>query len=666
MRKTRILVVEDENISAQILVDTLEYFDYKVVQVVSSGEEAVRLFDETATDLVLMDIELAGKMNGIETARFIQSHHDVPVIYLTGNTGDRFLEEAKITDPYGYLVKPVEEHSLRATIEMAIYRHELEKRLKTSEQWLQTTLNSIGDAVISTDHDRRIKLMNPVAESLTGWSMEEALGKHLKEIFFIVHENTFHRVENPVTSRIDERKEFGIFESAMLITRDNSGIPIDGSAAPIKNDDGITAGFVYVFRDISDRRQAEEALKNSEEQLKKAKNAAEQANRAKSEFLATMSHEIRTPISGIIGVSQMLMEHDVDNEIRENISLIKNSAESLENIINDILDFSKIEAGKMELMLTDFDIRKTVGETMKTFSLASRQKGLNLLMDVDPEIPRFVKGDPDRLSQIIRNLVGNAVKFTESGEICVGIHKDNSGGESLRFIFSVKDTGIGIPKDKHEKLFKSFSQIDNPLSRKARGTGLGLSICKQIVEMMEGQIWLESEKGVGSTFYFSARFAPSFHKEDKEMNNLNGEQNQIVDFKPLRVLVAEDNLLNRKFLLHFLEKAGFECETVGNGKEVLKRLEQECFDMILMDIQMPEMDGFEATQQIRNSKSGPIDPQIPIIALTAYAMKGDRERILQAGMDDYVSKPVDMEELFLIVKRVARADTCRLREETEK
>ena len=412
-------------------------------------------------------------------------------------------------------------------------------------------------------------------------------------------------------------------------------------------------------KEIEERIIAEKALLESEKRIKQAKEEAERANSSKSIFLANMSHEIRTPISGIIGASEMLLTDTLSTDQKDTIEMIKNSAGSLLTIINDILDISKIEAQKLEIIDEDFDLYESIKNNLKPFSIDVRQKGIEMNLKILPDVPRFLHGDSHRLGQVIRNIVSNALKFTDQGHVIITVKNVYNNTYPIHLLFTISDTGHGIPENKIPELFKTYSQVGNTPDKKRKGTGLGLSISKNIVELMGGRIWAESKPGQGSTFYFTVVLDKASNKflEKSEGAQYDIEVNSL---ETLRILLAEDNKLNQKFVSYLLTQSGHQVFSVNNGNEVLQALEQMRFDLILMDVQMPELDGVSATKRIRLSESDSINSDIPIIALTAHAMKGDREKFINAGMDDYITKPVDYNELKWIMTRVLKTSRKNL------
>lgn len=387
--------------------------------------------------------------------------------------------------------------------------------------------------------------------------------------------------------------------------------------------------------------------KKTELELKTAKEAAEESNRAKSEFLANMSHEIRTPLNGIMGMIDLAEQTELNHEQRDYLHTAKICASSLLQVINDILDFSKMEAGKLILEEINFDIKTLIEETVKFHTSYAIRKGLELDYSFSSSIPQYIKGDPYRLRQVLNNLINNAIKFTDRGEVLVSIKNIACEGEDIILKFTVKDTGIGISNEELKRLFKKFSQVDGSITRKYGGTGLGLVITKQLIELMGGSIRVESERNRGSSFYFQLRLKLGERPKEKTVR----ETAELRSVKQLKLLLAEDDQINRVVISSMLQKVGHHVEAVTNGQEALAACQRHLYDAVLMDIQMPIMDGIEATRAIRMIE-GP-GKNIPIIAVTAFALKGDRERFLSMGMDGYISKPIQMEELYSTLEEIS-------------
>lgn len=512
-------------------------------------------------------------------------------------------------------------------------------RIRKAEDKLQKLSQAVEQSpgtIVMVDTHGNIEYVNLRFTQVTGYSIDEAVGKNL---FFMDSQNDIKGKYREVIEAISSGKEW---RGEIRHRRKNGEIFWEfASFLPIMDSEGVIMNYLGASEDITERKQMSE-------KLLRAKEAAEAANRAKSEFLANMSHEIRTPLNGMIGMTNLTLQTKLTEDQEENLNIINSCAELLLRVINDILDYSKIEAGKMTLENVKFDILKLLEKTHKSHVLQAREKGLKLSYNVQTGIPRILAGDPARLQQVLNNLISNAIKFTDIGEVRITVAIIEITEDSIKLKFTVSDTGIGIDSDKIGMLFKSFSQVDSSITRKYGGTGLGLAISKQLVDMMDGEIWVESEKEKGSIFCFTASFMRKLKCNVEAEHTTKTEDKK--NHRRLNILLAEDDKVNQLVVSGLLEKEQYSLTIADNGIEAIKLFEQNEFDLILMDIQMPEMDGIEATRKIRKMEEGTFR-HIPIIAVTAYALQDDRKRFLEAGMDDYIPKPISFDDFYAAVDR---------------
>lgn len=516
-----------------------------------------------------------------------------------------------------------------------------EEALRQSEEQLRQTIDAALDCIIAIDSDGKIIEFNPGAEETFGHIRKDVIGRQMHELLM---PPKFHDAHAAGFSKYPKTGEAPILGQRVEI----EGMRADGSYFPAElainvapRGDGQI--FIGYLRDITDRKTAEEALRQEKER-------AEIANSAKDHFLAMMSHEIRTPLNGVIGLLGLLDDTPLDSEQEEFVRAARISGEGLLDLINDILDYSKMEADKLELENAVFEIRPLVDSVIDVLSPAAAAKKIELSTNLDSDLPSLLVGDQGRIRQVLLNLGSNAVKFTDEGSVRISLSAaptDHQNAIALKF--EVEDTGIGIPEDKHEDLFREFTTVDPSYSRKFGGTGLGLAISRRLTEMMDGEIGVRSSEGNGSTFWFRVpvEIADGDSGTYEELPEVDPADQPDRTAQRLSILVADDTPTNGLFARKMLEKLGHSVDTVLNGVEAIEAVTARRYDIVFMDISMPEMDGLEATAAIRKLDRPVCDT--PIVALTAYAMKGDRDRFIQAGMDDYLSKPIVRTQMLRIL-----------------
>jgi PAS domain S-box-containing protein len=815
-----ILIVDDDHINIQLISSALK--DNYDVYTAMSGKDAICSIKEQKPDMILLDVMMPD-MSGFEVCKIIkvdETMADIPIIFLTSLDTPEGALQGLESGGIDYITRPIKFTQLRLRIRNHIALKERNDLVKEQRDLLamqneelcrtQRELDALRGRYLSIIEDQTELICRYLPDGRLSFVNGAYARYYNKSQNELIDKNFVPDIPEPDLSMVNA--------CLAEITRDSPVVDyVHRIMTPagelhwqrwtqrgIYSTDGTLIEYQAVGFDITEHKLAEEILH-------KAKAAAESANIAKSQFLATMSHEIRTPMNGVIGMTGLLLDTELNSEQREYAEIVRKSGENLLGLINDILDFSKIEAGKMDMEVLDFDLRTTLEDTADMLSIRAADAGLELICQINPVVPSNLRGDPGRLRQIITNLAGNAIKFTHQGEIVIGAEVESDQEESVTIRFSVSDTGIGIPEDRLAAIFTPFTQADGSTSRKYGGTGLGLTISRQLVELMGGEIGVESIEGKGSTFWFTARFekqppeaskisnvleraditkarilvvdvnatnrmlvttllntwgcqydatcdgekALTLMREaaleknpfriallDQQMAGIDGlelgrriksdpllestliimvksigqrgdaaaleqigftgyltkpvRQSQLYDCIALvleranqtsevlktseasrglitrhtvaectkygsRILLAEDNIINQKVAQSILGKLGCKADVVANGLEAVQALELIEYDLVLMDCLMPEMNGFEATAVIRDLNSKVLNHDVPIIAMTANAMTGDRDECIEAGMNDYLSKPVKKDELAEVLEKWLKPDELKER-----
>ncbi|MHC8510250.1 MAG: hybrid sensor histidine kinase/response regulator [Rhodospirillales bacterium] len=551
----------------------------------------------------------------------------------------------------GYLIDVKGRDELAQTAEafnaMSMRLQKMDAERIESAAGARAAIDAALDCIVGIDRFDRITEFNPAAEKTFGHARADVLGKKMSELLIPERLRAAHRKNVEQFFKTGEGPALGRHVEVDALRADGE-FPMEIAVGIIERGEGPE--LIYYLRDITQRRESEQALEDEKER-------AEAASKAKSSFLAMMSHEIRTPMNGVMGVLGLLRDTDLNEEQRNLVNTGQCSARTLLQIINDILDFSKMEAGKLRFEETDFDVREVVENVMQILSTAAEEKGVELNFDVSADTPKAVRGDPGRLSQVMLNLAGNAVKFTDEGRVCIRVSQRSQRGAKHLLHFDVTDTGKGIPENRQEELFQQFSTLEPTHSQKAGGTGLGLVISKTLVGMMDGDIGFSSTEGQGSTFWFEVALAraegpvkPRSGAPAPQKGSMPHKEIIRAPREGLRVLVAEDNPTNSMIACAVLKKAGYETDQAADGLEAVEAVRRLPYDLVLMDIGMPDMDGFEAAAAIRSLPSG--RGETPIIAMTAHVMDEERKRIMESGFDDYLPKPVSSRMMLSVIADV--------------
>ena len=785
--KPLVMVVDDDRAVRLLARESMEQAGFAVEEA-HNGDHALSVFATLKPDIVLLDINLPD-MEGVHVCKAIRQlpkGSNTPIVMITGTDHPDSIKKAYEVGATDFAVKPINWLIMQQRVRYILRSSRFAIHLQEREAFLNTLLNAIPVPVFYKDSAGRYLGFNRAFETFFDAKAEDMIGKTVFDIHPPELASTYHAKDRELFENKGEQH----YEYQVRNTRGELRDVIFDKAV-FFNSQGDVGGLIGTILDITDRRKAETSLK-------RAKKQAELANQAKSEFLANMSHEIRTPMNGVLGMTELLLDTALNTEQEELAETAQKSALSLLRVINDLLDFSKVEAEELDIEVLDFDLENTLDDVIQTLALSAQEKGLELVSLIEKDVPTLVRGDPGRLRQILTNLVGNAIKFTEKGEVVIRASSKDESGDHATVRFSVTDTGIGICQEDISRLFRAFSQVDGSLTRKYGGTGLGLALSKKLTELMGGEIGVESKKSKGSTFWFTVVFEKqavaektiasnrkdmrkkrilivdesktgravvtryleplgcrcdeassgkeALHKLAKAQAEGDGfdiatvgtivrdmdaevlgrkikEDGAIKDTalvlftslgkrgdaarmkkagfaayitKPIkraafydcldsmccletetpeevrrtmitkhslaeqkkaeiRVLLAEDDPTNQRVAVGMLEKMGCRVDAVMNGKEAVEAVKTLHYDLIIMDVQMPVMDGFEATKAIRDLTSSVSSPQIPIIAMTAHALKEDRDRCIGMGMTDYVSKPVNSEELARVIKRQVSA-----------
>lgn len=639
-----VLIADDDEESRLYLSKGLHKHDHTIIYC-SNGQEALdQLTGDHPPEVALLDWMMP-ELTGLEVCEKFRSHiarGQVYMILLTARDDKEDILKGLRSGADDYITKPFKFDELESRLAIAAKHLQLKRDIKEKEERANSftsrflsLINNLKYAVLVEDQYRKVTFTNesfcklfhiPVAsKDLVGADCKES-AEQAKDL--LLDPEGFVQAINAAI--LNQKIIFGAeiqFKNGQFFERDY--VPTFSGKKCV--------GHLWIYRDVTEK-------KRFEDELKKAKDSAEASTQAKSAFLANMSHEIRTPMNGIIGMCNLLLGSYHDQEQAEKLKTIQNCGNTLLDIINDILDYSKLEAGKIKLEKEPFSLSSALTDVVDLLKSKAEEKNIQIISQFASDVPPWIRGDVTRLKQIFINLISNAIKFTEKGQIEIRAKKRNADGGKVLLEFSVKDSGIGIPKEVQNRLFKSFSQTDVSTTRKYGGSGLGLSICKSLCLMMGGDIWVESGASNGSTFIFTvASEVTQAVIEDKQSNPFSQLDPEMGKKHPLRIMIVEDNRTNQLVVTGILGKLGYAADVAANGKEALENLWRQSYNLIFMDCHMPEMDGFEATKQIRDKFKNRHRPRI--IALTASTMKEDIDRCLVSGMDDFIAKPISIPSL---------------------
>jgi PAS domain S-box-containing protein len=702
-----VLLVEDDTPSRIYCSKILKKLVREVL-VAENGLEGLNIFRERKCDIVVSDIGMP-VMDGLEMSREIKKiNKNIQIILTTALDNKNYLMQAIEIGINSYIVKPIQKDNLYEAVENAAKGTILEKEVHLQYDRIRKLSQAVEQSpsiAIIADEQGIIEYVNGSFVESTGLAAGNVIGSSPVNLF----EDSEFRLKyidfySRASAKNSESKNENISLKTEFQNKKNNGdlVWLSATISTIIDENGDLKNILLLFEDITERVIAREAIKaahdelelrvierteelrdankklveeidirkETEKQLISAKEEAELANKAKSAFLAKVSHELRTPLNGIIGISSILLTDNLSEKQRKFLDMVKTSADSLLDIINDILDYSKIEAGKLQIVESTFELRKILEQAFDLHRHTALTKNLELEFDYDSNIPEYFLGDPGRLRQVVLNLTSNALKFTERGKIKLSVKLESTIDNKANLLFGVSDTGIGIPENKLEVLFRSFSQVDDSFTRKYGGTGLGLSISKEIIEMMHGKIWVESQLGYGSVFFFkiplqisdkeSLYHSNSQYLKSKVSDNFVYKSKKIID-----VLIAEDSPINQEVIKQNLLKFKWNLTFADNGKQALEFAQNSMFDLIFMDIQMPEMDGLEAVAKLRKYEESNNKARAFVVGLTAHAFEEQINEAKEAGMDECVTKPFQWDVIYSIINnRINVFETSPILEST--
>lgn len=690
----KILLVDDDESSLTFLFSLLRKKFIKVLKA-PNGKEGFELYIKERPDVIISDIAMP-IVNGLEMAEQIkQIDKNAVIILQTAFDNKELLFRAIEIGITQYLLKPVDRGKVLEILNSLAKSILLTKHMQAKDEYIKALSSAVENAsamIMILSPGGKITYANKLFYEVSGYSPNDLKDTVFIEYFSIGNHEDHVELKDAIANSIEYRGE------AILITQNVPEIWVSISLSPIFDEHGKTANFSVVIGDITKRIVEKQELKKINEVLEKnvkertsqymelnavlleeieirkatekelisAKEFAEKANFSKSAFMAKVSHELRTPMNGIMGMTSLLMETIEDSKSKKSLEIVFNSAKSLLRLINDILDYAKLESGKLSLFEADFSFHAMLDELKELFYPIAADVGLRLNTVVDASIPKFMFGDSIRLRQILINLTGNAIKFTNQGEITISAKIQSQSETELELLCSVKDTGVGIPEDKHGLLFKSFSQIEHHLTRRHGGVGLGLYISKEIVEIMRGKIWFESKEDEGSTFYFTAwlKKSTNFGNSQKEIEEkINTNLSSLLGYSP-NILIADDSVINQEVFKEMLSQMNVIPIIANNGFEAIEILEESDCDALLIDAEMPGINGFEVVHYIKNLGDKKLSG-MPVILITAYDIDDNAPEIKEAGINKVLQKPCSKNDLYkafsvLLKPRDAEHDENRL------